>query len=113
MENVLSPDVLAIRRLNDWLRQTRFGGKVMLSAGIAALSEVHVAEILALVAAFDAFTPDNDPYGEHDCALLEWQGYRVMFKIDYYDPTLQHHSDDAADPNLTVRVMTVMFASEY
>ena len=113
MRKVLSPETVAIRRLNDRLRQTRMGGKVMLSASIAALSELNVAEVLSAVAVFDDFTSDNDPYGEHDCAIVEWQGQRVMFKIDYYDPTLRYHSDDPTDPALTVRVMTVMFADEY
>lgn len=106
-------DVLAIRALNDKLRQTRQGGQVYLSRGIAELGEISLTEVLALIATFDAFDAENDPYGEHDCGLINWDGHRVLFKIDYYDPTLRFHSDDPTDPNVTTRVMTVMFASEY
>ncbi len=113
MRKVLSPEVLAIRGLNDKLRQSHQGGQVMVTRGIAALGDIQAAQILAAVAAFDAFTADNDPHGEHDCAILNWQDHKVMFKIDYYDPTLQYHSDDPTDPDRTVRVMTVMLASEY
>lgn len=112
-KSVLSPQVQEIRRLNDELRQTHKGGKVVLSTGVAALSEPEIAAILAAVASFEEFTRDNDPHGEHDCALFDWREHRVMFKIDYYDPSLQFHSNDPTDPKITARVMTVMFASEY
>ncbi|WP_346899007.1 DUF3768 domain-containing protein [uncultured Roseibium sp.] len=84
-----------------------------MSAGITDLGQREAAQVLAAVANFDDFTEDNDPHGEHDCALFDWQEHRIMFKIDYYDPSLQYHSGDPADPTITTRVMTVMFASEY
>ena len=36
-----------------------------------------------------------------------------MFKIDYYDKSLCYLSNDPADPEQTVRVMTIMTAEEY
>ena len=38
---------------------------------------------------------------------------RVFFKIAYYDLTRAMHSEDAADPTKTERVMTIMLADEY
>ena len=102
-----------IRSLNDTLRQTFVGGNVLLSAGVAALNAETQHQILKAVKQFDTFTDDNDPYGEHDCAIVSWDEYRVLFKIDYFDPTLQYHSDDPANQNKTVRVMTIMFPDEY
>lgn len=102
-----------IARLNDHLRRTFEGGRVIITAGIAALDPLHINLILVGVRSFTAFTADNDPYGEHDCATMTVRGVRVLWKIDYYDPTMTYLSSDAADPSLTVRVLTIMTADEY
>jgi hypothetical protein len=99
--------------LNDELRRFGRGGRIVITAGIQALGTEGVAGVLAAVAGFDTFTADNDPYGEHDCAILTVDGVRVLFKIDYYDRSLTYHSPDPSDPTVTERVMTVMLASEY
>ena len=109
-----SPEKIArIRELNDQLRCTAKGGRVVITPGIHALGTAAVCQLLASVAAFDNFTEDNDPWGEHNCAILTVNGRRVLFKIDYYDLELQCHSPDARDPAVTQRVMTVMLAEEY
>ena len=102
-----------IRALNDRLRTTGEGGNVVITRGLAALDAEVLAKIIAAVQWFNQFTADNDPYGEHDCAITEVAGERVMFKIDYYDRALQGHSPDASDPDVTTRVLTIMLASEY
>ena len=109
-----SPDKTArICELNDQLRRTGVGGRVVITSGIHALGTAAVCRVLAAVAQFDSFTEDNDPWGEHDCASLTVNGWKVLFKIDYYDRTLTAHSDDQSDPAVTERVMTVMLAEEY
>ena len=85
----------------------------MITSGIEALGPAAVAGIIAAVASFDAFTGDNDPYGEHDCALRIVDGISVPFKVDYYDRDLVYHSPDPSDPSGTQRVMTVMRADGY
>jgi hypothetical protein len=105
--------IARIRGLNDRLRQTGSGGTIQITAGLAALGPDLVFKVLAAVAAFNQFTPDNDPWGEHDCALLSVDDQTILWKIDCYDQTLSALSADPADPTLTRRVLTVMLASEY
>ncbi|MGE3146302.1 MAG: DUF3768 domain-containing protein, partial [Pseudorhodoplanes sp.] len=63
---------------------------------------------------FAAFTPDNDPLGEHDFGAIEQDGVGTVFwKIDYYDPDYRCHSADPADPKVTRRVLTILLADEY
>ena len=59
------------------------------------------------------FTEDNDPHGEHDFGSFEMAGEKFFWKIDYFDLDLKFHSPDAANPDLTHRVLTIMLASEY
>ena len=105
--------VARIRELNDRLRTTSRGGMVVMTDGIAALGTETVTQIFAAVSSFTDFNPDNDPWGEHDCSRLEVHGHWVIWKVDYFDRSRRIHSPDAADPKVTVRVMTVMLADEY
>jgi hypothetical protein len=65
------------------------------------------------VESFDSFTEDNDPHGEHDFGAFEHEGQRIFWKIDYYARDREHGSENPADPKQTVRVLTIMLASEY
>lgn len=109
----LFPKTLRIQQLNDALRTRFVGGQIVLTTGFQTLPGEQQAALLAAIRQFNDFTPDNDPYGEHDFAVVEHAGVRVYWKIDYYDPTLQQHSLDAANPELTHRVLTVMLPAEY
>ena len=102
-----------IRELNDKFRRELHGGTLLLTAGIVALGAEAQGRIIAAVQAFDAFTPDNDPYGEHDFGSVEVDGEKIFFKFDYFDPIHAMHSDDPADPSKTERVLTIMLSSEY
>ena len=102
-----------IRMLNDELRQHLLGGGAVITAGIAALGSEAVARLVLTIATFDDFCNANDPYEEHDFGLFDFEGSRVMFKIDYYDKALTFHSPDPADPAVTERIITIMLAEEY
>ena len=62
---------------------------------------------------FTAFSPDNDPYGEHDFGSFEYAGKTIFWKIDCYDRDLDNGSPDPTDPAVTTRVLTVLLAEEY
>lgn len=112
-----------IAELNDQFRRTLgnslpgqevIPGHVVMTQGIAALGEERQFVILKLVREFDAFTPDNDPWGEHDFAILAVEGVgSVYWKIDYYDPTLTYGSENPTDLTATMRVLTLLLPSEY
>lgn len=102
-----------IRQLNDALRTTLIGGRVVMTSGVQALGEKAVAVALAQLRAFDQFIRDNDPYGEHDFGAFEIDGSKFFFKIDYYNRQMDGGSEDPSDPAVTTRVLTLMLASEY
>jgi hypothetical protein len=102
-----------IAQLNDALRTSFTGGRLMVTAGVSALPPSTQVDVLCAVQAFNTFTPDNDPYGEHDFGRVEVGDCLVFWKIDYYDETLRYSSEDPADPALTVRVLTIMLTEEY
>jgi hypothetical protein len=102
-----------IRALNDELRKTGAGGKTYLSRGLLEKGPDFIAKATAAVRSFEAFSDDNDPGQEHDCATLDVDGEPVMFKVDYYDEDMEYGSPDPADPKVTRRVLTIMLASDY
>ena len=114
VENFSCQDkVAAIRELNDRLRKSGKGGMWLATAGISSLPPEEMRAVYEGVIGFDDFTPDNDPHGEHDCAVQTVGDLKVMWKIDYYDRARRFHSPDPSDPKVTVRILTVMLALEY
>lgn len=102
-----------IRALNDQLRQSLTGGRIMITSGVNALGSSVIAQLLTLLRRNDQFDEGNDPHGEHDFGAFDYSGQKFFWKIDYYDLTMEFHSEDAADPEKTTRVLTLMLASEY
>jgi hypothetical protein len=102
-----------IRQLNDGLRQSLRGGRILITPGVQELGPGAVQVILSAVRSFDAFTGDDDPHDEHDFGSVDIADQRVFWKIDYYDKRLEYGSPDPADPAVTARVITIMLASEY
>ncbi|WP_436644549.1 DUF3768 domain-containing protein [Microbaculum sp. FT89] len=101
-----------IARLNDALRATFAGGNVVITNGVAALPP-DTLDRLYMAVRGDTPSPENDPYGERDFGAVTVKGERYFWKIDYYDQNLEYHSEDAADPHKTRRVLTILRADEY
>ena len=103
-----------IAHLNDTLRSTMLTGKVVMTAGIASLPDDIKEQIITRVRAFDDFSEDNDPHGEHDFGAFDQDGVGTVFwKIDYYNHDLTAGSEDPADPKQTRRVLTILLAEEW
>lgn len=109
--------VARVRELNDAMRIDGPAGagpnRWVFTRGALHLGADTVAAIVQSVRSFDAFDEDNDPHGEHDFGVVELAGVRLFWKIDYYDRSFTVHSPDPADPEVTVRVLTLMLAEEY
>lgn len=102
-----------IRQLNDILRTTFTGGKVLITIGIRSKPVEDVSRILAKVRSFNKFNKSNNVYGERDYGSFAFKGDVIIWKIDYYDKNYEFLSENPADPTITNRVLTIMTSEEY
>jgi hypothetical protein len=102
--------VKKIAELNDTFRASMTGGRVIVTAGVAALDVDARIALLKEVRSFSAFTSDNDPYGEHDFGSVSVRGHDFSWKIDLYeDPNVKDGNGEPA----VMRVLTIMLTEEY
>ena len=119
-----------IARLNDLARRAMgVACTAVATVGFRSLPEADQSQVRELIETFDAFDEDNDPHGERDFGTIHQLGdgdwtterprlrederERVFWKLDYYDRDLHFGSEDAANPAITRRVLTIMLADEY
>ena len=102
-----------IAALNDRFRQTFWGGKVMMTRGVQELPDAMREKLFRAVSEFDDFTEDNDPHHEHDFGRIQLDEHTFFWKVDYFDHTLCFGAADPSDNHNTIRVLTIMLASEY
>ena len=105
-----------IAELNDKLRQNLFNpgkDKVILTQGVSNLPFDEQLRILIKVKLFNNFNAGNDVYQEHDFGRIEHNGINYFWKIDYYNKTMDAGSEDASNPDITTRVLTIMRSDEY
>jgi hypothetical protein len=89
-----------------------YPGRIVLTQGVAALPAPLVFAILNAIAEADAFTADDDPYGEHDFGSIKTGGLKLFWKIDYFADSACAFAAEAPETGC-YRVMTVMLAEEY
>lgn len=102
-----------IAALNDKFRKGMATGRVHITAGVNGKGGEFVTKALVKIMTFDDFNADNDPHQEHDFGSFELEGEKLFWKIDYYDLKGEFGSEDPTDPKKTLRVITIMLASEY
>ena len=84
-------DTKQIAALNDLCRTARgIAGRLVQTASISALPLRDQSAIREQVERFTDFTPDNDPYDEHDFGAFEHAGHKVFLE----DRRLRSHVDD-------------------
>ena len=114
MAQALAHDAASrIRVLNDNFRSTFIGGQVVMTQGVNALPIDTKARLILTVQRFGEFSAENDPHREHDFGSFEVKGEKYFWKIDYFAPDMDGGSEDPADPEKTMRVLTIMQAEEY
>jgi Protein of unknown function (DUF3768) len=99
-----------IAELNDHLRRTFTGGRVLMTAAVAALDPSAQIELLERVRSFVDFSADNDPHREHDFGVVTVEGERYFWKIDLYE---EPEVKDSNGERVVNRVVTIMLAEEY
>ena len=119
-----------IARLNDMARQAMgVACTAVETVGFRSLPEADQSQVRELIETYDAFDEDNDPHGERDFGCIYQLGdgrwtterprirdderERVFWKLDCYDRDLRFGSEDAANPAVTRRVLTIMLSDEY
>lgn len=104
----------SIATLNDEFRKHPAGhGKIVYSRGVQSRGLVFIAKCLRMIAAFNAFTPENNPSGERNIIGLEVDDVWVIFQIEYRAVGEEGSSPDPSDPAVTIRVGTLMLDTEF
>jgi hypothetical protein len=105
-----------VAQLNDAFRRDPAKGRFLVTAAVSDKGPVFIAKAAQIVADFNDFKKGDDPYGERDFFAFDLDGERLFFKIDYYDrndSSMTTGSEDPADETKTLRVGTLMLASDY
>ena len=102
-----------IRELNDKLRTTFTGGRILTTIGIRSKPVEDVSRILYKVQHFSDFNKNNNIYGERDFGKFAFKDDVIIWKIDYYDKNYRFMSENPADPTITNRVLTILTSEEF
>lgn len=89
--------------LNDQLRTTFKGGRVQMTRTVYDLDDRLRGRALAVLARYNKFDPAN----EHDCGVFIFAGFAFEWRIEYRGKDGIGQSPDPADPDRTMRVLTL------
>jgi methyltransferase (TIGR00027 family) len=99
-----------VRGLNDRLRQTFTGGRVVLSPCVLSLPPEKVSKLLDRVRTFTAFESENDESHEYGQFWLDGEAY--CFELECVSRS-RDGSLNAENAGKTTRVLTIMRLDEY
>ena len=104
----MNKEITKIRGLNDSLRKTLSGGRVVTAPGVLAREDID--QIMDRIKRFSKFDSDNDPYWEHYFGYIMMEdGQKIFWKIDYYDATdMNQGSTNPSEPAVTIGILTIM-----
>ncbi len=119
-----SPDIAAIAAQNDAFRKLSclgiapvqpIAGRMQVTRSVAEAEDGFMAEAVKATGEFDVFERENDPDGCHDFGAVDIRGQKVFWKIDLYeaDSDLRYGAKTPDNPATTIRVLTIMMASDW
>jgi hypothetical protein len=119
-----SPDIAAIAAQNDAFRKLAclgetpsqpIQGRMHLTSSLAMAEDGLALVAVQAVGEFDVFEPENDPDGCHDFGAVDIRGQKVFWKIDLYeaDSDFRYGAESPDNPATTMRVLTIMMASDW
>jgi hypothetical protein len=90
-------------------------GRMHLTSSLAMAEDGLALEAVQAVGAFDTFEPENDPSGWHDFGAVDIRGEKIFWKIDLYeaDSDFRYGAEAPDNPSTTMRVLTIMMASDW
>jgi hypothetical protein len=94
-----------IAEINDRIRHSLIGCKVILTKGVACSPDLK--KIIQAVQSFKEFNEDNDPYKEHDFGSFKLNETKYFFKFDYYDDEYDGYQENGN------RVLTIGRMDDY
>jgi hypothetical protein len=89
--------------LNDQLRSTFKGGRVQMTRSVYDLDDRLRGRALSVLARYNKF----DPASEHDRGVFIFAGFAFEWRIEYRGKDGVGQSPDPADPDRTMRVLTL------
>jgi hypothetical protein len=89
--------------LNDQLRTTFKGGRVQMTRSVYDLDDRLRGRALSVLARYNKF----DSASEHDCGVFIFAGFAFEWRIEYRGKDGVGQSPDPADPEQTMRVLTL------
>lgn len=118
------PDATVVAAHNDAFRKLAclgetpskpIQGRMHLTSSLAMAEDGLALEAVQAVGEFDVFEPENDPDGWHDFGAVDICGEKIFWKIDLYeaDSDFRYGAEAPDNPATTMRVLTIMMASDW
>jgi len=119
-----SPDIAAIAAQNDAFRKLAclgtppdiaIPGRMHVTRSLMEAEDGFMDEAVKATGEFEVFEPENDPDGCHDFGAVDIRGQKVFWKIDLYeaDSDFRYGAEIPDNPATTVRVLTIMMATDW
>ena len=118
------PDITVIAAHNDAFRKfaclgtppnIAIPGRMHVTRSLMEAEDGFMDEAVKAIGEFEVFEPENDPDGCHDFGAVDIRGQKVFWKIDLYeaDSDFRYGAETPDNPATTIRVLTIMMASDW